>query len=189
MTPASNPINALTQELKTCSDDMRLNRFETLNDMTDRPKRVFRKTPLPSSRTRPPPPTIRGVSTSASHDEFLDEHNPEPVSADFIRAVMRAVEVISAENGFRPQHPPASHEEFLARRRAQRPPRQLAQDNEHQLVPQDDNDSSVRRNRFEPVSDMFEPLSDTTDRPKRVFRKTPTPSSRKTPVAGRETRV
>ncbi|KAJ1468153.1 hypothetical protein T484DRAFT_1920727 [Baffinella frigidus] len=58
--------------------------------MTDRPKRVLRKTP--------PPPTICGVSTSASHDDLLDEHNPVFVSTDFIRTVMRAVEVISTEN-------------------------------------------------------------------------------------------
>ncbi|KAJ1473204.1 hypothetical protein T484DRAFT_1913431 [Baffinella frigidus] len=93
----------------------RLDRFEPLNAMTDRPKRVVRKTP--------PPPTLHGVYTSASHDDLLDEHNLEPVSGDFISAVVRAVEVISADNGFRPQHPPASHDEFLARRRAQHPPR------------------------------------------------------------------
>ncbi|KAJ1468152.1 hypothetical protein T484DRAFT_1856284 [Baffinella frigidus] len=93
----------------------RLDRFEPLNVMTDRPKRVFRKTP--------PPPTLRGVSTSASHDDLPNEHNPEPVSDNFISTVVRAVEVISADNGFRPQHPPASHDEFLARRRAQHPPR------------------------------------------------------------------
>ncbi|KAJ1471523.1 hypothetical protein T484DRAFT_1753227, partial [Baffinella frigidus] len=74
-------------------------------------------------RKTSPPPIICGVSTSASHDDLLDEHSPVLVSADFIGVVMRAVEVISAEHPFRPQHPPASHDEFLARRHAQRAPR------------------------------------------------------------------
>ncbi|KAJ1479915.1 hypothetical protein T484DRAFT_1748907 [Baffinella frigidus] len=115
MAPTPNPINTPTQELKTGLDFERRNRFERLYDTTGRPKRVFRKTP--------PPPIIRGVSTSGSHDDLLDEHSPVLVSADFIRAVMRAVEVISAEHRFRPQHSPASHGEFLARRHAQHAPR------------------------------------------------------------------
>ncbi|KAJ1473203.1 hypothetical protein T484DRAFT_1752270 [Baffinella frigidus] len=113
---APDPIKVPTHEVDAGLDCERLNRFEEpVNDTTGRPKRVFRKTP--------PPPTIREVSASASHDDLLDEHNPEPVSGDFISAVVRAVEVISADNSFRPQHPPASHDEFLARRRAQHPPR------------------------------------------------------------------
>jgi hypothetical protein len=119
--------------------------------MTDRPKRVLRKTP--------PPPTICGVSTSASHDDLLDEHNPVFVSTDFIRTVMRAVEVISTENG------------------------RVASARSRQASPARSSPRTARRLLQVRACEQH-------DRPPmRMFLKTPPPSSRETPVAGKETRV
>jgi hypothetical protein len=93
-----SPTKPPTEEPGAGVDVKLRNRFEPLNDTTDRPKRVFRKTP--------PPQIIRGVSTT----EILGTTTP-------------------AQDDFYP---------------------------------------SVRRSRFES-------LNDTTDRPRRVFRKTPPP--------------
>ncbi|KAJ1473062.1 hypothetical protein T484DRAFT_1752352 [Baffinella frigidus] len=105
MASASNPINLPTQEFRTGLDFERHSRFEE-----PRPNLVSHK-------------ILRGVSASSSSDDLLDNQSPaqspELVSANF----MRAVEVISAEYRLRPQHPAASHDEFLARRLVQRAPR------------------------------------------------------------------
>jgi hypothetical protein len=45
-------------------------------------------------------------------------HNPMLVFADF----MRAVQLVCAEHHFGAQHPPVSHDEFLAGRQAERTP-------------------------------------------------------------------
>ncbi|KAJ1468444.1 hypothetical protein T484DRAFT_1855187 [Baffinella frigidus] len=46
-------------------------------------------------------------------------HNPMIVADDFL---LRAVHAVAAEQGFQPEHPPASHDAFLARRHAKRLP-------------------------------------------------------------------
>ena len=52
-----------------CSSARRNRFFEPLNDTTGRPHRVFRKTP--------PPPTIRGVSTSGVPKQEEEEEEEE----------------------------------------------------------------------------------------------------------------
>ena len=81
----------------------RVGRRELLNDVTGRELRVYRKSPCPLHR--------RTYSINAQL------HTPRLNYADFIE-----------ERKLRPgaHHPPASHDEFLARRHFERPPRVIS---------------------------------------------------------------
>ena len=167
--------------LHTNPSSDRVGRFELLNDVTGREARVFRKSPCP--------PHGRRSSINAR------SHTPMLISADFI-------EESKLRSGA--HHPPASHDEFLARR--QRAPRVMPLEtkltssfevlNTPNVNPEpaekEWNASSPRcstgrgRVATHPPIDRvgrLESLNDVTGRKLRVFRKSPCPprSSRSAP--------